>query len=131
MNAPAPKRAPVLVIEDEPSVMAYVKAVLRRSGFDVECAESGVRALELLAEREYQAVITDMRMPGGVDGADVYQWLLNNRQDLAKRLLFITGDTVNEDTAVTLKRTGVPYVEKPFRVADLVSAVQNLLGVEG
>jgi len=131
MNAPAPKRAPVLVIEDEPSVMAYVQAALRRSGFDVECAESGVRALELLADREYLAVITDMRMPGGVDGADVYQWLMNHRQDLARRILFITGDTVNEDTAATLRRTGVPFVEKPFRTMDFITAVQNVLGVEG
>ncbi|HVP63635.1 MAG TPA: response regulator [candidate division Zixibacteria bacterium] len=130
MNAPAPKRAPVLVIEDEPSVMAYVKAALRRSGFEVECAESGVRALELLADRDYQAVVTDMRMPGGVDGADVYQWLMNNRQDLAKRLLFITGDTVNEETATTLRRTGVPCVEKPFRMADFISAVQSLVGAD-
>jgi len=121
---------PLLVIEDEPSVMAFVAAALRRHGFRVECADNGAAALEKLDRGAYRGVITDMRMPGGVDGAGVYDWLKLNRPQLARHCLFITGDTVNDDTVQTLRRTGVPVVEKPFRVAELISAVRKVLEVK-
>ncbi|HEX8991234.1 MAG TPA: response regulator, partial [Anaerolineales bacterium] len=84
-------RNPILVIEDEPSVIAYLRAVLERSGYTVTAVERGVDALALLAEGEYHGIISDMRTPGGVDGADVYAWLQKHRPILAQRLLFITG----------------------------------------
>ena len=51
-----------------------------------------------------------------------------NRPDLAARLVFMTGDIANEDTVTTLRKTGAPYLEKPFRVQDLISAVQKTMG---
>lgn len=121
-------RRMVLVIEDEPSVMAFVCAVLERSGYAVESAENGARALELLRVRHYWGVISDMRTPGGVDGAGVWAWIAQHRPELLDKIIFITGDIVNEETAATLRRTGAPYVEKPFRVQQLISTVENILG---
>ena len=90
-------------------------------------AETGVQALALLQEREFLGVISDMRTPGGVDGADVYAWLVANRPVLAGKLIFITGDTVNEETAVTLRETGVPFIQKPFRVQQLIQMVTRVI----
>ena len=123
MNTP-----PILVIEDEVSVMAFVKAALARSGYSVVSANSGVAALDLLKGGEYLGVISDMRTPGGVDGADVHDWLKAHRPELHHKLIFITGDIVNEDTARTLRRTGAPCVEKPFRVQELVEVVAKVFG---
>jgi CheY-like chemotaxis protein len=119
---------PILVIEDEVSVMAFVKAALARSGYSVVPANSGVAALDLLKSGEYLGVISDMRTPGGVDGADVHDWLKAHRPELHHKLIFITGDIVNEDTARTLRRTGAPCVEKPFRVQELVDVVAKVFG---
>ena len=69
-----------------------------------------------------------MRTPGGVDGADVHAWLLSHRPELAGRIVFITGDIANEDTAATLRRTGAPCVEKPFRVQQFISVVEKTIG---
>jgi len=121
-------RLPILVIEDEVSVMAFVKAALARSGYTVVSANSGAAALPLLESADYLGVISDMRTPGGVDGADVHDWLKVHRPELHHRLIFITGDIVNEDTARTLRRTGAQCVEKPFRVQDLISVVQRVFG---
>lgn len=120
--------AAVLVIEDEPSVMAFVRAALERNGYKVQPAETGARALELLGTSDYGGVISDMRTPGGVDGADVWQWISKNRPELLPKLMFITGDIVNEETAETLRCTGAPYVEKPFRVAELLAVVRRVMG---
>ncbi len=130
MNQPATKPAgpPVLLIEDEPAVMAYVRAVLERSGYSVVCTESGVDALGLLERGEFQGVVSDMRTPGGVDGGDVYAWIAEHRPQLAPRLVFITGDIANEETVATLEKTGAPCVEKPFRVKQFISVVEKTMG---
>ncbi len=120
--------APVLLIEDEPAVMALVRAVLEGHGYSVVPTESGAEALRLLADGNFHGVVSDMRTPGGVDGAQVYAWIAAHRPELASRLVFITGDIANEETAATLRRTGAPCVEKPFRVQEFISVVQRTMG---
>lgn len=130
MNAPAvqPRRLPVLLIEDEPAVMSYVRAVLERNGYEVVCCPSGVDGLRQLESQEFMGVVSDMRTPGGVDGADVYAWIAANRPALVSRLIFITGDIANADTDNTLRSTGVPCVEKPFRVQEFTEVVEQTIG---
>src|SRR5581483_4699333 len=123
-----PKPLPILLIEDEPAVMSYVCAVLERSGYEVVCSDSGADGLRQLESGEFLGVVSDMRTPGGVDGADVYEWISGNRPELASRLVFITGDVASEETAATLRRTAVPYVEKPFRVQQFISVIEQTMG---
>lgn len=120
--------APVLLIEDEPAVLALVRAVLEGHGYVVVPTESGAEALRLLADGDFHGVVSDMRTPGGVDGAQVYAWIAIHRPELTSRLVFITGDIANEETAATLRRTGAPCVEKPFRVHEFISVVEETLG---
>jgi CheY-like chemotaxis protein len=119
---------PVLLIEDEPAVMALVCAVLEGHGYSVVPTESGADALRLLAVRDFHGVVSDMRTPGGVDGAQVFAWIATHRPQLATRLVFITGDMANEETAATLRNTGAPCVEKPFRVQEFISVVEQTMG---
>lgn len=119
---------PVLLIEDEPSVLAYVKAALERGGYPVVSCESGQQALELLAGSDFLGVVSDMRTPGGVNGADVHAWIARYRPELASRIIFITGDIANEETVETLEKTGAPCVEKPFRVQQFIAVVHKTLG---
>ena len=130
MSLPAvkPSLLPVLLIEDEPAVMAYVRAALERSGYPVVCCESGVDALRLLENDTFLGVVSDMRTPGGVDGAQVHTWISANRPDLEHKVVIITGDYANEETVTTLRKIGALYLEKPFRVQDLISAVEKTMG---
>jgi two-component system NtrC family sensor kinase len=108
--------------------MALVRAVLESHGYDVVPTESGAEALRLLEKNDFHGVVSDMRTPGGVDGAQVYAWIAQHRPELARRLVFITGDIANEETAATLRRTGAPCVEKPFRVHDFITVVEQTMG---
>ena len=130
MSAPSfqPKPLPILLIEDEPAVMSYVRAVLERNGYEVVCSQSGVDGLKQLESGEFMGVVSDMRTPGGVDGADVYAWISANRPALVSRLVFITGDVASDETAATLFQTGVPCVEKPFRVQQFLSVIEKTVG---
>lgn len=123
-----PASAPVLLIEDEPAVMAYVSAALERSGYQVVTAPSGADALRLLESGDFQGVVSDMRTPGGVDGAQVHAWIATHRPELATKVVFITGDIANEETVATLQKTGAPCVEKPFLVQQFISVVEKTMG---
>ena len=126
--AAKPIPLPILLIEDEPAVMSYVRAVLERSGYVVVCSESGAEGLRLLESGDFLGVVSDMRTPGGINGADVHAWISRNRPELVSRIVFITGDIANEDTAATLKRTGAPCVEKPFGVQQFIAVVEQTMG---
>jgi DNA-binding NtrC family response regulator len=130
MTSPAvqPALFPVLLIEDEPSIMALVSATLERNGYGVVCIESGAEALHLLEKGQFLGVVSDMRTPGGVDGAQVHTWISANRPDLVDKVVIITGDYANEETVSTLRKIGALYLEKPFRVQDLISAVEKTMG---
>jgi FixJ family two-component response regulator len=73
-------------------------------------------------------VVSDMRTPGGVDGAQVHAWIAAHRPELASKIVFITGDLANDETVATLRQTGAPCVEKPFRVQQFISVVEQTMG---
>ena len=108
--------------------MAYVRAALERSGYSVVSAESGADGLRQLESGEFLGVVSDMRTPGGVDGADVHAWISQHRPELVSRIVFITGDVANEETAAILSKTGAPCVEKPFRVQQFIAVIEKTMG---
>ncbi len=128
MNAVVTARLPLLLIEDERSVMNFVRTALERSGYACQTANSAAEGIRALEVGRFSGIISDMRTPGGASGADVHAWIVTHRPELKERMLFITGDTVNEETMNALQSTGVPYLEKPFRVQELINIVQSIFG---
>jgi CheY-like chemotaxis protein len=125
----APRIAgPILVIEDEPSVIAFLRAALERRGYSVVNASSGEEGLKQLSKGQYAGVISDIRMPGAVNGADVHEWIRKNRPELKARVILISGDTANSETQAFLAQSGTPCIEKPFRVQQLISTVEKTFG---
>jgi CheY-like chemotaxis protein len=120
--------APILLIEDEPSVIAFLKAALERKGYSVVDAASGAEGLERLAGGHYAGVISDIRMPGTVNGAEVHAWIQKNRPELGSKIILISGDTANSETQDLLARSGTPCIEKPFRVHQLMAVVEKTFG---
>jgi DNA-binding NtrC family response regulator len=128
VSVTAPALAPILVIEDEASVIAFLRAALERKGYKVANASSGQDGLDLLKTGKYGGVISDIRMPGTVNGAEVHAWIQRHRPDLASRIILISGDTANSETQSLLSRSGTPCIEKPFRVQHLISVVEKTFG---
>jgi CheY-like chemotaxis protein len=119
---------PILLIEDEPSVTAFLRAALERRGYAVEDAASGAEGLERLNNGNYTGVISDIRMPGSVNGAEVHAWIQRHRPELCTRIILISGDTANSDTQALLAQSGTPCIEKPFRVHQLLTVVEKTFG---
>jgi DNA-binding response OmpR family regulator len=120
--------ASILVIEDEPSVRAFLCTALERHGYRVVPAASGAEGLRLLESETYLGVVSDIRMPGGVNGADVHHWICSHRPEMRSRIIFVTGDTANKETFSMLRSSGAPCVEKPFHAHQLTSIVEKTFG---
>jgi CheY-like chemotaxis protein len=128
MTAQAISAAPILLIEDEPSVTAFLRAALERHGYAVANAASGAEGLSMLTGGKYSGVISDIRMPGSVNGAEVHAWIQKNRPELCARIILISGDTANSETQAFLAHSGTPCIEKPFRVQQLMTVVEKTFG---
>src|ERR1700716_1678802 len=119
---------PILLIEDEPSVIAFLQAALERKGYSVVNASSGAEGLDRLTDGRFKGGISDLRMPGAVNGAEVHAWIQRNRPELRARIILISGDTANPETQTILAQSGTPCIEKPFRVKQLMSVVEKTVG---
>lgn len=122
------RKLPILLIEDEPSVIAFLRAALERRGYAVVDAASGEEGLKRLSKGRYAGVISDIRMPGAVNGAEVHDWIQKNRPELKSRIILISGDTANSETQTFLAQSGTPCLEKPFRVQQLIATVEKTFG---
>jgi CheY-like chemotaxis protein len=96
-------------------------------GHQVVTVDSAETALEKIARQHYDLVICDVRMPG-IGGQGLYQRLRSSYPDLAKRIIFTTGDTVSRTTRAFLENVGTPYLSKPFMIEDLQRAMEEVMG---
>jgi signal transduction histidine kinase/CheY-like chemotaxis protein len=116
----------VLVIDDEAAILQLVAESLRRNGFQVDTAADGQVALQRLKVDKYDVTLCDWKMPG-LNGQDVYEQLQSFNPDLCKRMIFLTGDVINERMRKFLESQERPCLSKPFVIGDLRAAIRTVL----
>jgi len=112
----------ILVVDDEASVRVSLQRYLAGRGHEVETTASGQDALARLRGGSYDAVIVDMRMPD-LSGEQLFERLRSDDPAHAERVIFTTGDLVNEQMRRFLDGTGRPCVAKPFEFASFDQAL--------
>jgi signal transduction histidine kinase/CheY-like chemotaxis protein len=117
----------VLVVEDEPALAAAVVEALNASGFRAEHAADGEEALACVRRQPYDAIVCDLKMPR-VDGMTFYRAIRATAPELARRVIFVTGDVAGTDAERFLDDSGCRWLAKPFRLGDLLRAVRDTLG---
>jgi len=122
VESPSADSLRVLVIDDEASVRVSLQRYLAAKGHQVETTASGEDGLLRLKASKYDAVILDMRMPD-LSGEQLYERLRSNDPTHAERVIFTTGDLVNEQMRRFLDGTGRPCVAKPFEFASFDQAL--------
>ncbi|OLD66263.1 MAG: hypothetical protein AUI52_04880 [Acidobacteria bacterium 13_1_40CM_2_68_10] len=123
---PAPRRslpASVLVVDDEPVVLELQMAILDSLGAKAVAAHSGQEAIDLMKKRDFDLIVSDLRMPGEVSGKDLYTWVVAHRRAGTQGFLFVTGDTVGE--AAFLNEVKSRCLLKPFSMEEYVSALRE------
>ena len=119
-----------LVVEDEPGVAELVVTLLRENDWAVDLAPGGHAALELVRRRAYDLIVSDIRMPQG-GGEELYRRLVDEAPALARRLIFLTGDTANPKAWAFLRECNVTVIEKPFQPEAFLEAVARVAGNGG
>jgi PAS domain S-box-containing protein len=120
------ERSRLLIVDDEPEVGALLADILRRDATGIDVASSGQEALQLLAKREYDAILTDLRMPE-MDGPELFRHIEQRWPLRARRVVFITGDALSPTVQTFLAGTGQPYLEKPFVPAEVRKIVEEIV----
>ena len=97
----------VLVVDDEADLSALIEDILEASGYQVETALDGAAALERLERDHFDLILSDVHMPG-LDGMALYRELEHRRPELTQRMLFMTGNILDEDAASSSRRPAHP-----------------------
>ncbi len=103
-----------------------VAEILAAEGHQVETAATGALALSKLRERTYDLILSDIKMPE-LDDPSLYRELARHYPELSRRVIFVTGDTLNPATVTFLEQSGVPTISKPFVLGELRQLVQRAL----
>ena len=115
-------RPRLLIIDDEPGIRILLTEVLRRRGYEVDVASTGAGGLAQFEREPYALVVTDHRMPG-MRGSAVIDAIL--AKEPSAKVMLLTGSPDPETERV--RQQGVPIVEKPFRLPELIAAVEKLI----
>jgi signal transduction histidine kinase len=118
----------VLVVDDEPTLVDLQKEILEGLGAVVVGAASGREAIEHLRRRAFDLIVTDLRMPGGVSGQDLFRWVESNAPESAGRFVFVTGDNAGDGSRDFIDSIGARCVMKPFSMEDYVRTVRETIG---
>jgi two-component system, NtrC family, sensor kinase len=116
----------VLVIDDEEPILEMVRDTLIPRGYHVDVASDGETGLRRLSETQYDVTLCDWKMPG-LNGKEVYEQLRVNNHPQSERIIFITGDVINEQTRRFLEERKRICLPKPFTLAEFRSALGKAL----
>jgi two-component system NtrC family sensor kinase len=123
---PAGARHSILVVDDEPDIAEILAELLGADGHRVDVAASGREAMERVRDRDYDLILSDLRMPD-LDGQSLYRRLERERPQLLERVVFITGDTLGLGIGDFVEASGRPCIEKPFTPEDVRAAIDEVL----
>ncbi|MCM8795391.1 MAG: diguanylate cyclase [Candidatus Omnitrophica bacterium] len=106
----------ILVIDDEEIMRNMLRDVLSDAGYQVVTAANGLEAIEKFKERDFNIVITDIRMPG-IDGVEVTRKFKSLDSNIC--VIAITGYASIDSAIAILKEGAYDYINKPFNIDEI------------
>ncbi len=117
----------ILIVDDDPVTRSLLSKRLAKADFEVESADSGVEAVRMISQNYYDVVLTDLMMPGGVDGIGVLETAKEN--NLKTEVILITAHGSIDNAIVAMKKGAADYLQKPINFDELflrLEKIQNL-----
>ncbi len=116
----------ILVIDDEEAILQMLRERLTRSGYRVDTVTDGENALHQVRENNYDVMLCDWKMPG-LNGRQIYEQLRIMNPALCQRMVFLSGDVVNESMRRFLESEKRPCLAKPFALEEIHAAIKTVL----
>jgi len=117
----------VLIVDDDSDIRETLAEILEYAGYSVETVASGEDAIARLEHAAYDAIVSDLRMPG-MTGVELFRWLQRNHAALVARFVLVTGDNLDSMQDSFLSENLVPVLAKPFAPSDVRRIVAVVTG---
>lgn len=114
----------LLLVEDEPAMASTLRDNLVREGYEVDIANGGLCALDLLRGERYDLMILDVMMPD-MNGFEVAEQMQRNCDTTP--IIFLTARSADEDKLRGLGLGGDDYITKPFHLLEFLARVKVVL----
>lgn len=118
----------IMIVDDELNILVPLQFLMEQNGFRVVLAQSGRDALEALEKSKPDLILLDIMLPD-LDGYEIFQMIRANPAWDEVKVIFLTAKNRDGDIAKGLNLGVDAYVTKPFSNAELLAAVNDLIGV--
>ena len=118
------KQLKILAVDDDPLTLKMLEKKLGKEGYDIETASDGVKASKLISEKFYDIIITDLVMPGGVDGMDVLNEAKNKNKQT--EVILLTAHASVENAVEAMRRGASDYLKKPINFYELILRIEKI-----
>jgi DNA-binding response OmpR family regulator len=117
----------ILCVEDERVICDLCQKVLGDEGYEVDVAQNGNIAQQMIGLSLYDIFLIDIRLPV-MDGKELFRWMQKAHPLIVSRVIFTTGDTISKDALDFLEQVRRPFLAKPFTIDQLIDLVHEVLG---
>jgi signal transduction histidine kinase/CheY-like chemotaxis protein len=125
--SPPLERFKALVVDDEEPLVSLQIDFLSDIGVDAVGVNSGSDAIDYLEANTVDLVVSDVRMPGAINGIQLYEWVQRNRPDLADNFIFVSGDMIGMNGGEFFLKSKARRIQKPFLWDDYSNLVKETL----
>jgi two-component system NtrC family sensor kinase len=120
-------RLKVLLAEDEASIRDFQVQMLQRLDVEVVTVDTAAAAQAVLQREHVDVIVSDVRMPGEMNGADLFQWIRSERPEFTDRFMFVTGDVHDQLLVEWFEQYPDRFLIKPFRMKEYLERVGQML----
>lgn len=118
----------ILIIDDEPVILEYLKMILTKLGYDVHTACDGISACNEANNQEIKLIISDLNMPGELSGMNLVRKLRSLRPDCP--VIILTGYPTSDRFKETSEIGVIEFLTKPFEIPFLATILKRMLPLD-
>ena len=118
------KNLNLLIVEDDPVVRDMIAKKLDKEGYPAQTAESGVGAVDMIATTFYDVIITDLKMPGGIDGIGVLE--AAKARSSRTEVLLLTAHASVQSAVEAMRKGASDYLQKPVNFYELLMQLDKI-----
>ena len=114
----------IMVVDDDPSMLATLEGIIEDEGYEVSTAADGYRAIELATDSEHALIFMDIKMPG-INGVEAYREIKKASPNTV--VVIMTGFSAEELVAQALEEGAYVVMYKPFDMRQIIDIIQAVL----
>lgn len=118
------KNIRILVVDDDPVTLTLLHKRLIKEAYEVETAVDGVSAIEKIDSKYYDVILTDLVMPGGIDGIGVLEKA--KEKNIKIEVILITAHASVNNAIEAMKKGAADYLQKPLNVDEVLLRIEKI-----